>query len=232
MQPTLRAARYRFPRMLQTIAIACVLALACASAPGPEAHPTAPARDTRIHGYAAFSPEAPEPSVMGKVVELTAAPDGEGKRWTIVVEDGAAHRRTYMVRLPATLALPIAVNDSLTTAAGFVGGGPTAVGWIHIADDRARLILAINQVPAGWTAVRGKRLDRTTGASYDEFKYAVVVGAPGGARVELVEQPWRSFELDGQRLVGRGAAIWRHLHGPAPSEYVGESIDFALVRAP
>jgi hypothetical protein len=93
-------------------------------------------------------------------------------------------------------------------------------------------VLAIDHLPADWTAEQGKKLHTDHDASYDETTYAVLVHAPKATDAAELVSGWRAFKLAGHRYVGNGNAVKRDLHDKLPPpDYVGGWIDYALVRA-
>ncbi|MEO8840254.1 MAG: hypothetical protein ABI591_14680 [Kofleriaceae bacterium] len=185
-----------------------------------------------IDGFAAFPPQhIDDPALEGKVADLTSEVDGERNRWTLAVEDNANLRHTYSIELPARVVFAITTGTHVLVEPEVVGGGPNATGHIAVSDEHGAVVLAIGKLPAGWSAEPGTAIATTPGTSYDEQTFAVRVKEPGGAAVELVPTPWRSFELAGAKFVGNGNAAKRELHGEPPPDYVAAWTDFTIVRS-
>ncbi len=189
--------------------------------------------DTRIDGWAVFPIQhVDDPALKGKVRDLTSEAAGNQVKWSLAVEDNAKQRHSYVIMLPPEVALPIATGTTVTVTTETVGGGPGATGHIAIVDADNILLLAIDLLPAGWSAEPGGLVSSTPGDPYDEKAFAVRVKASDGF-VDLVSKPWRSFDLAGSHYLGNGTAVQRDLHGrPAPREYVGAWNDFNIVREP
>lgn len=216
--------------------VVCVLLAACSSHPPVT---TAAAGDlvattnSDIEGFADFPPQhIDDPALKGKVADLTSEADGERNRWTLAVEDNANLRHTYSIELPSKVVFAISTGTTVFVEPEVIGGGPNATGHIAVSDEHGAVLLAIGKLPAGWSAGPGTAIATTPGRSYDSQTFAVRVTEPGGAAVELVPSPWRSFELAGAKFVGNGSAVKRELHDePPPPDYVGAWTDFAIVRA-
>ncbi|HET9987560.1 MAG TPA: hypothetical protein VFQ65_03555 [Kofleriaceae bacterium] len=136
-------------------------------------------RDTAIQGSATFPPQhVDEPSVKGKVIDLTSRADGDHERWNLVIEDEAEQGHSYAIELPPQVVPSVATGSTITVDA--------EAGKISVIDDQAALVLAVGRLPAGWTAETSR------------------VHAPDGAIVELATV-WRSFELGGASYLGTAA---------------------------
>ncbi|MEO6775591.1 MAG: hypothetical protein ABI467_21700 [Kofleriaceae bacterium] len=136
--------------------------------------------DTAIRGGATFPPQhVDEPSVKGKVIDLTSHADGDRERWNLVVEDGAEQGHSYAFELPAQVVPSIATGATVTVDAD--------AGKISVIDDQTALVLAIGMVPSGWHVEGAARVD-----------------TPDGLIVELAPV-WRSFELGGASYLGTAA---------------------------
>jgi hypothetical protein len=132
--------------------------------------------DTAIQGTASFPAQhVDEPSVKGKVIDLTSHADGERERWNLVVEDEAELGHSYAIELPPQVVPSVATGTTVTVDA--------EAGKIRVIDDQAALVLAVATLPAGWTA------DGTR------------VHTADGLIVEL-STVWRSFELGGASYLG------------------------------
>jgi hypothetical protein len=149
----------------------------------PAGHGLVATTDTQIDGIGAFPTQhIDDPALKGKVADLTSEQDGERNRWTLAVEDDANLRHTYSIELPSKVTFAIATGTNVLVE-------PEA-GKICVSDDKGALILAIDKLPAGW--------------SFDVHGTAIQIKEPGGAAVEVISTPWRSFELAGAKLVGTG----------------------------
>jgi len=134
--------------------------------------------DTAIQGTAAFPPQhVDEPSVKGKVIDLTSRADGDHERWNLVIEDEAEQGHSYAIELPREVVPSVATGSTVTVDA--------EAGKISVIDEQAALVLAVGRLPAGWTQPEG----------------AARVHTPDGAIVELA-MGWRSFELAGASYLG------------------------------
>ena len=136
--------------------------------------------DTAIQGIATFPPQhVDEPSVKGKVIDLTSRADGDHERWNLVIEDEAEQGHSYGIELPPQVVPQVATGSTVTVDA--------AEGKISVIDDQAVLVLAVATLPAGWT-VDGTR-----------------VHPLDGSIIELSPAIWRSFELAGSSYLGTAA---------------------------
>jgi hypothetical protein len=136
--------------------------------------------DTAIQGIATFPPQhVDEPSVKGKVIDLTSRADGDHERWNLVIEDLAEQGHSYGIELPPQVVPQVATGSTVTVDA--------ADGAISVVDDQATLVLAVAALPAGWT------VDGTN------------VHPPDGSIIELSPAIWRSFELAGASYLGTAA---------------------------
>jgi hypothetical protein len=157
-----------------------------------------------IEGFASFPfQHIDDPALTGKVADLTSEVDGDHNRWTLAVEDNANLRHTYSIELPPKVVFAIATGTNVLVEPELVGDGPSATGHIAVSDEHGAVLLAISKLPAGWSAGPGAATS------------TVRVTEPGGAAVELVATPWRSFALAGAKFVGNAA-----------------STDFTIVRVP
>jgi hypothetical protein len=208
-------------------------------APDPDAVRAEAAHTTgdpaSIRGYAQVPRDqlsGMDREARGKVTARTAAaPVDDRVRWTLVVSDAAGRDHRYAIELPDGIAMPAALGAVIDVRAGHHGGGPNVIATIVITDDAGSLLLAINQLPDGWSADLGRRLSTERGDPYDEHHHAARITAPRGRAVELVTT-WRAVELGGARFYGSASAARRVLkpRRPAPPDYVGGWIDLALVR--
>ncbi len=171
---------------------------------------------TRIEGLASFPPQhVDEPSLEGKLINLTSQADGDRTRWSFAIEDDADQGHSYAIELPPEVVPALATGSRVTVAGEVVGAGPDAVGHLVITDHGGGLLIAIGALPAGWKAEPGPPVATTRAASATAAPAAGTAGdatrpvrvtAPDGAAVELVAAPWRAFELAGAHFVGIGAA--------------------------
>ena len=133
--------------------------------------------DTAIAGDATFPPQhVDEPSVKGKVIDLTSRADGDRERWNLVIEDQADQGHSYAIELPPQVVPQVATGSTVTVDA--------SEGKISVIDEQAALVLAVAALPAGWT------VDATR------------VHTPDGAIVELSASRWRSFDLGTASYLG------------------------------
>lgn len=137
--------------------------------------------DTAIQGDATFPPQhVDEPSVKGKVIDLTSRADGDRERWNLVIEDEAEQGHSYAIELPPQVVPQVATGSTVTVDA--------SDGKISVIDEQAALVLAVAALPAGWT------LD------------AAGVHTPDAQIIELSPARWRSFELAGASYLGTAAS--------------------------
>lgn len=182
-----------------------------------------------IEGFADFPAQhIDDPALKGKVADLTSEVDGDRNRWTLAVEDDANLRHTYSIELPSKVVFAIATGTNVLVEPE-VTGGPNATGHIAISDEHGALLLAIGKLPVGWSTAPGTALATASVPPSDEHMFAVRVREPGGAAVELVPSPWRSFALAGAKFVGNGNA---ELHDGRPPPDVGAWTHFTIVRTP
>jgi hypothetical protein len=133
--------------------------------------------DTAIQGTATFPPQhVDDPSVKGKVIDLTSRADGDHERWNLVIEDEAEQGHSYGIELPPQVVPQVATGSTVSIEA--------SDGKISVIDDQATLVLAVAALPAGWTV---------DGAN---------VHPPDGSIIELSPAIWRSFELAGTSYLG------------------------------
>ena len=169
-------------------AVVCAVLFGClhkAPVTTPAANGLAATTETQIDGMGAFPTQhIDDPALKGKVADLTAEADGDQNRWTLAVADDANLRHTYSIELPAAVTFAIATGTKVLVE--------PELAKICISDDKGALILAIGKLPAAW--------------SFDVHGTAIQIKEPGGAAVELVPTPWRSFELAGVKLTGTGIA--------------------------
>jgi hypothetical protein len=175
----------------------------------PAANGLVATTETSVDGIAAFPAQhVDDPALKGKVADLTSEADGDHERWTLAVEDNSNLRHTYSIELPAKVVFSIATGTNVLVEPEVTD----AAGRIAVSDDHGALLLAIAKLPAGWSAEA-------------QTQVAVRIHEPGGAGVELVPAPWRSFELAGAKFVGAANAAKR-------DHYPDGWVDFAIVRAP
>jgi len=173
----------------------------------PAANGLVATTETNLDGVASFPVQrVDDPALRGKVADLTAEADGDHNRWTLAVEDNSNLRHTYSIELPAKVVFAISTGTNVLVEPEVVA----TAGRIAVSDDHGALLLAIGKLPAGWSAEA-------------QTQIAVRVHEPGGAGVELVPTPWRSFELAGSKFVGTGNAAKRE-------HYADGWIDFAIVH--
>ena len=87
--------------------------------------------DTAIQGNATFPPQhVDEPSVKGKVIDLTSRADGDHERWNLVIEDEAEQGHSYGIELPPQVVPQVATGSTVTIDA--------SDGKISVIDDQAR----------------------------------------------------------------------------------------------
>lgn len=170
-------------------------------------------------------------TAKGKVNAVrAAAPKDNRIRWTLEVSEGSK-ALPFLIELPDGVAFPAKVGDSVVVKASHYGGGPNVIGQIHVTDDKGAVLVAINSLPAGWDVDFGRRLSREKGEPYDSVTHAVKMQPARGKPVALVSD-WSAVTIDGARYYGNGTAVKRTLHAgkPAPPDYVGGWIDYALIR--
>lgn len=187
----------------------------------------------KIFGYVS-SREATRgipPQFKARVATVDDAP-GEGMgTWRFVLESG---QTPYEIKIhaPAVLPAPLHVGEDITASVHTSGGGPNLRYTFLFTAASGDLLLAVDEIPAGWSITRGKASDVDRGPHYTERRYGVNF-AHAGVRVAVDEGTWARMDAGGATYYVWGSAARRKLRPlkHAPPDYIESWTDFAIVRA-